>query len=168
MVHYPCLLKRGRPQLSVHEELAAAQRAAMKSGDKPTLNAIRQVETEVSVARAAPGFDGSIDDDDLYLRVIASYVRKMEKARREYLDLGDAGKDQADKLSYEVDYLSKWLPAEAFDEDEVRVLVREAIAELGVADAKQAGQVTGQVMRTADGLDGAVVNRLVREELGGA
>jgi hypothetical protein len=154
--------------LSVHEELVAEQRAAMKAGDKATVNAIRQVQTEVSVAKASPGFDTAIEDDDLYHQVIASYVKKMEKARREYLGLGDAGKDQADKLAFEVEYLSRWVSAEDFDADAARVLVQEAIAELGVADAKQAGLVTGHVMRSTEGLDGAVVNRLVREELDGA
>ena len=154
--------------MSVHEELVAEQRAAMRAGDKPTVNVIRQVETEVSVAKAAPGFDASTADDDLYLGVIAAYVKKMDKARREYVDLGDAGKDQADKLAFEIEYLSRWLPTSDFDEDAARQMVREAIVELGVDDPKQAGRVTGHVMRSAAGLDGAVVSRLVQEELGGA
>jgi uncharacterized protein YqeY len=154
--------------VSVHDELVSEQRAAMKAGDKPTVNVIRQVETEVAVAKAAPGFDPSTADDDLYRRVVASYVKKMDKARLEYLELGDPGRDQAAKLAFEVEYLSRWLSDEEFDEEAARVLVRETIDELGVTEPKQAGRVTGHVMRSTEGLDGAVVNRLVREELGEA
>ena len=152
--------------MSIHEELVADQRAAMKSGDKATLNVIRQVETEVSVARAAAGFDDSTDEDELYASVIGAYVKKMDKARREYVELGEAGQAQADKLAFEVSYLSRWLPDADADRDEVRALVRSAIAELGADDPKLAGQVTGHVMRHHDGLDGSVVNQIAREELG--
>ena len=45
-------------------------------------------------------------------------------------------------------------------------MVRFAIAELKANDPKMIGRVIGQVMKSAKGLDGALVNRLVREELG--
>lgn len=154
--------------VSIHDELVSEQRAAMKAGDKATVSVIRQVETEVAVAKAAPGFDRSTADDDLYHQVVAAYVKKMDKARLEYLELGDPGRDQAAKLAFEVEYLSRWLPDAAFDEEGTRVLVKEAIDELGLRDPTQAGRVTGHVMRNTEGLDGAVVNRLVREELGQA
>ena len=49
---------------------------------------------------------------------------------------------------------------------EVRAIVREAIAELGVKDAKQAGRVVGHIMKSGrEGLDGKLVNQLVRAEL---
>jgi uncharacterized protein YqeY len=46
--------------------------------------------------------------------------------------------------------------------------VREAIEELGVtADEKAAGRVTGHLMKQrGKDLDGALVSRVVREELG--
>ena len=152
--------------MSIHEELVAAQREAMKSGDKAVVNVIRQVESEVSVAKTAPGFDAATDDDEVYLSVMAGYVKKMNKARREYESLGEAGQAQADKLAFEVDYLSRWLPDTDADEAAIQQAVREAIAELGADDPKLAGQVTGHVMRNHDGFDGAVVNRVAREELG--
>jgi len=151
--------------VTIHDEFVTERHSAMKAGEKAKVNAIRQVESEVSVARAAKGFDGATDEDDLYRSVIAAYVKKMDKARREYLDLGDAGSEQAAKLGYEVEYLSGWLPDDGVDEEAVRQLVRTAIAELAVTDPKMAGRVTGHVMGRNRGLDGSVVNRLVREEL---
>jgi len=150
--------------MSIHSELRDELVAAMRAGDKARVNVIRQVETEVAVAKAAPGFSGQIDDD-LYLRTIASYVKKMDKARQEYEGIGERGRDHAARLAFEVGYLGRWLP-KTLGETETRSLVRTAIAELGASDAKAAGRVIGRVMQSADGLDGGLVNRLVREELG--
>ena len=151
--------------MNIKEELAAELREAMKAQDGPRRDVIRQIETEVAVARSEPGFDREVDDD-LYRDVIGSYVKKMEKARQEYLEVGERGEAMAAKLRFEVEYLSRWLP-EKLDEEATRVLVREAIAELGVAsDEKAAGRVTGQLMKLhGKDLDGGLVNRLVREEL---
>lgn len=150
--------------MSIQDQLKTELIDAMRVRDKPRINVIRQIETEVAVARSAPGFTGEVDDD-LYLATITSYVKKMEKARQEFLSAGDRGAEQAEKLAYEVDYLKRWLPAVA-GEDETRALVRAAIAELQVDDPKMAGRVTGHVMKNGAGLDGSLVSQIVREELG--
>ncbi len=153
--------------MTIAEELAAELRDAMKSGDRLRRDVIRQIQTEVATARTQAGFSAKVDDD-FYRRVIASYVKKMDKSRHEYEELGERGKEMADKLAFEVEYLSRWLPKK-LGEEETRRLVREAIAELGVAgDEKAAGRVTGHLMKSrGKDLDGGLVNRLVGEELSG-
>jgi len=129
------------------------------------MDVIRQVETEVARARTEPGFRGEVDDA-LYQRVISAYCKKMEKARLEFEAAGERGRPQAEKLAWEIEYLGRWQPR-TLDEAATRELVRAVIAELGAADPKMAGRVIGQVMKAAAGpIDGALVNRLVREELG--
>lgn len=151
--------------MSIEQELAAELRDALKQGDKPRAAVIRQVETEVSRARSEPGFRGEVDDG-LYRDVIASYVKKMDKAREEYEGYGEKGASRAAALAFEIEYLGRWLP-ETLGEEETRALVDAAIAELGVDDPKMAGRVVGHVMKSgAEGLDGALVNRLAREALG--
>ncbi len=151
--------------MSIREELASELRDAMRAQDAPRRDVIRQIETEISVARSEPGFSGELDDD-LYRRVIGAYVKKMDKTRQEYLDVGERGAAMAAKLGYEVEYLSRWLP-QKLDEAQTRDLVKKTIHDLGVAaDEKAAGRVTGQLMKEhGKDLDGALVNRLVREEL---
>jgi hypothetical protein len=151
--------------MSIREELASELRDAMRAKDGPRRDVIRQIETEISVARSEPGFSGELDDD-LYRRVIGSYVKKMDKTRQEYLEVGDRGEAMAAKLGYEVEYLSRWLP-QKLDEGQTRDLVRKTIQDLGVAgDEKAAGRVTGQLMKEhGKDLDGGLVNRLVREEI---
>jgi uncharacterized protein YqeY len=150
--------------MSIHEEFVAELRDAMRSGDKPRVNVVRQIETEITYAKTAPGFSGEVDDD-LYLRVIRSYVKKMDKARGEYEAAGERGRDNAAKLAYEIEYLSRWVPA-ALSEDETRALVRDTIAAVGAEDVKQTGLVIGRVMKSGAAVDGTVVSRIVREELG--
>jgi len=150
--------------MSIQQELADELRAAMKARDTARSDVIRQVETEVSVAKSAPGFKGTVDDD-LYKKTIVGYVKKMEKARREYEALGERGAEHAAKLAYEVEYLSRWTP-KLPDEDETRSIVKSAIVELEVDDPKMAGRVMGHIMKSGVELDGGLVNRLVREELG--
>ena len=153
--------------MTIQEELAAELRDAMKSKDAPRRDAIRQVQTEVATAKSQPDFEGTVDDA-FYQKVIASYVKKMEKSRSEYADLGERGEAMAEKLAYEVEFLSQWLP-QKLGEEESRRLVRDAIAELGVSgDEKAAGRVTGHLMKSGSkDLDGGLINRLVREELSG-
>lgn len=151
--------------MTIEEQLAAELREAMKAKDAPRRDVIRQVQTEVSTAKSDPGFSGEVDDD-LYRKVITSYVKKMDKSRSEYLSYGERGRAMADKLGFEIEYLSRWLPAK-MAEPETRSLVRATIAGLGVAgDLKAAGRVTGALMKAhGSELDGAVVSRVVAEEL---
>ncbi len=150
--------------MTIREELAAELRVAMKTRDQARIDVIRLVATEISVAKSAPGFNGDVDDD-LYRATIVSYVKKMDKARKEFEGLGERGAEQAAKLAYEVEYLSRWTP-NLLGEEETRTIVRAAIAELGVDDPKMTGRVMGHIMKTGAELDGGMVNRLVREELG--
>ena len=150
----------------VQTELREELKDAMRKRDQDRVDVIRQVETEVSVAKTAPGFKGEVDDA-LYRRVIAAYCKKMEKAKQEYDQLGDRGREMASKLGFELTYLARWLP-QKLSEEETRELVRRAIAELGVAGPKSLGKVVGHIMKQGlPDLDGALVNRLAREELGG-
>ena len=152
--------------MSVKNQIRAELVDAMKSGDRLRRDAIRSVQAEIQRRRTAPGFSGSGEEDDFYREVIGSYVKKMRKSAAEYATMGDRGKDMARKLSYEVDYLSRWLPSR-LSEDESRHLVRAAIASLGVAGRPGArGRVMGHIMKThRQQVDGGLVSRLVAEEL---
>lgn len=151
--------------MPIKDELETELRDAMRQKDARRRDVIRQIQTEVTMARSASGFKGEVDDD-LYRQVIASYVKKMQKALEEYREMGERGQQMADKLAWEVEYLDRWLP-DLLGEDATRELVREAIAELGAAgDPKATGKVIGYVMAEhSDEVDGSLVARLTWEEL---
>jgi uncharacterized protein YqeY len=149
----------------IQQSLRSEYKEAMRARDQRRVDVIRQVETEIATATSAPGFAGEVDDE-LYLKVIASYCKKMDKARKEYAELGQRGAEMAEKLAFEVEYLSRWLP-QKLDEAATRELVQQTIAELGVSGPKMVGRVVGQIMKAHKGeVDGGLVNRLVREALG--
>ena len=150
--------------MSLQEQLKQDQVAAMRARDKATLNAIRSVQAEIATAKVAPGFSGEADDA-LYVKTIATYVKRIGKSRAEYEAMGERGVDQAAMLAFEIDYLDKYLP-KTLDEAATRDLVAAAIADMGADENTPAGKVIGAVMRSGESLDGALVNRIVQEELG--
>lgn len=150
--------------MSIKDELSEELKDAMRARDRVRLDAIRQINSEIGRKTTEPGFRGPADDD-LYREVIAAYTRKMGKAVEEYEGYGERGAETAAKLRAEIEFLQRWLP-EAPSDEEVAAVVDRAIAELGVEDPKQAGRVIGHVMKSNPGLDGATVNRVVRERLG--
>ncbi len=150
--------------MGVRDELSTELRAAMKAGDKPRVAAARQIQTMVAQARSEPGFGGEVDDA-LYLDVIKSYVKTIQKSREEYLGYGERGAAYAEQLAAEIEFLERWLP-QTLGEDETRAVVDEAIAELGAAEPKDAGRVIGSIMKSGrQDLDGRLVARLVKERL---
>lgn len=151
---------------TIAEQLDAELKDAMRAKDAARRDVIRQIRAEVGVARSAPGFDKD-EGDDFYRAVIGSYVKKMQKSLAEYEGLGERGQEMAEKLRFEVDYLSRWLPSK-LDDAATAELVDRTIGDLGVAgDPSAAGRVIGAIMKDhKDEVDGALVNRIVRERLG--
>ena len=147
--------------MAISDDLSAALKEAMKAKDKPKLDAIRQIQTEVAKKKAEKGEEAT---DELVLGVISSYVKKMTKAVEEYQSLGDRGLEMAEKIQFEIDFLSGWLP-EQLSEEEVVTIIDEVLTEMGDVDMSQMGKIIGAVMAKADGLDGSVVSKLVREKI---
>lgn len=95
---------------------------------------------------------------------VVEVIRKAIKRRRESVEMYEqaARHELAAVERREAEALEVWLPAAPSD-DEVRAAVREAIA----GGAKAIGGVMGKVMPRFKGrLDGTVINRIAREELG--
>ena len=147
--------------MALIDDLSTALKEAMKAKDKPKLDAIRPVQTEIAKKKAEKGEEAT---DALVLNVISSYVKKMIKAVEEYNSLGDRGVEMASKIQYEIDYLSEWLP-EQLSEEEVSKIIDDVLSEMGDVDMSQMGKIIGAVMAKADGLDGSTVSRLVREKI---
>jgi uncharacterized protein YqeY len=147
--------------MAIIDDLSTALKEAMKSKEKTKLDAIRQVQTEVAKKKAEKGEEAT---DELVLGVITSYVKKMNKAVEEYESLGDRGVEMAKKIQGEIDFLSTWLPEQLTDE-EVAKIVDEVLSEMGDVDMSQMGKIIGAVMAKADGLDGSIVSKIVREKI---
>jgi len=137
----------------LQSELNVARKAKDKDAVLLLGTVLSEVKNrEIEVRRA-------LTDED-----VVEVIRKAIKRRRESVELYDkAGRQELALIERrEADALEVWLPAAPSD-DEVRAAVRAAIA----AGATNIGVVMGKVMPQFKGrLDGSVINRIAREELG--
>ena len=147
--------------MALADDLSSALKEAMKAKDKPKLDAIRQIQTEIAKKKSEKGEEVN---DELVLGVISSYVKKMAKAVDEYKSLGEKGEEMANKIKFEIDFLTTYLP-EQLSEEEVEKIVDDVLAELGDMDMSQMGRVIGAVMAKGDGIDGSIVSKIVKGKL---
>lgn len=150
--------------MTIENELTTQLKAAMKSKDTETLQAIRQLKSKVQEAVNDPKFAGEVDDE-LYRKVIQSYVGSLRKGIAELEAGGERSKELRQRYQREIDLFATWLPQLA-GEDETRRLVKAALDELGVRDPKQSGRVMGHLMKSHRArLDASLTRRLVDEVL---
>src|SRR4051794_30909321 len=98
---------------------------------------------------------------------VTTILTKEVKSRRESVDAYEkAGREElAEKERQEGAILSEFLP-QALGEDELRDMVRAAVAETGASTPRDLGKVMGVLSpRTKNRADGKVVSSMVAEEL---
>jgi uncharacterized protein len=137
--------------------LQGALNGARKAQDKPKVLLLGTVLSEIKNREIEA--KRALTDDD-----VIEVIRKAIKRRRESVEMYEQGGrgELAANERQEAEALEVWLPAAPSDE-EVRAAVREAIA----GGATAIGAVMGKVMPRFKGrLDGSVINRIAKEELG--
>ena len=150
--------------MSIETQIGDQLKEAMRQKDQQTADCIRMIKTKHMERRTAAGFKGPLDDA-LWLDVISAYQKQLKKARDEYAALGDKGAGFLPQLDFEIQFCAKFLPKTA-GEDEVRAVVKETVARMGVTDPKQSGKVMGEIMKTRKGVfDPQMVKRLVEETI---
>ena len=137
---------------------------AIKAKDARTADVVRMLKTKIQERRTAKGFSGEVDDA-LVIDVMGNYRKQLQKAVAEFEKVGERGAPQAAALRFEIEFCERYLP-KTMDEAAVRALVRERIGALGITDAKQAGRLVGDVMKTHKGqVEAADVKRIAEELL---
>ena len=146
--------------MSLSDRLQAALKDAMRDRDE-----LRRETLRMAIAAAYNAEKQArrpLTEDEL-VGVLAREV----KTRRESVDAYEkAGRPElAEKERAEVGILSGFLPAQ-MSEDDLRELVRHAIAETGATSARDLGRVMGILApRTRGRADGKVVSGIVAQEL---
>ena len=149
--------------MSLEATLREQLTAAMKAKDSKTANLIRMINTKVMERRTAKGFSGTVDDA-LILDVIATYKKSMEKARADYANAGERGKEQLAEIDFEVEWCSKFLP-QGLSEAELRDAVAKVVSELPAKDPKMAGRVIGAIKKQFGDRADAQLTKKIAEEL---
>ena len=138
--------------------------ASIKAKDLKTANLIRMINTKIMERRTAKGFTGEVDDA-LVLDVLNTYKKSMEKARVDYVNAGERGKEQVAELDFEIAWCSKFLP-QGMSEAELRDAVAKVVAELPAKDPKMAGRVIGAIKKQfGDRADAQLAKKLADELL---
>lgn len=127
---------------------------------KSVLRMLLSAITYFEIQKGGAGY-GATDED------VLSVVEKQIKQRKDSIEQFEKAERQelADKERQEMAILEKYLP-EQMSEEEIRVLVKEAIQQTGAITPADLGKVMGALMpKTKGKADGTVVSRIVREEL---
>jgi uncharacterized protein YqeY len=148
----------GPPQQRIEAEV----KAALKSGDKLRLQTLRLLLGELKNERIKRGAE--VDEAGF-----VALVRKAIKQREEAATQFRAGQrpELAAKEESEAAILAGFLPAAA-DEGEIRSAIAALIAERGLSGPQAIGPIMKEMLaRFGTSADGATLNRIARELLGG-
>jgi uncharacterized protein YqeY len=138
--------------------------AAMKSKDAGTLSTLRMLKTALMEAKTKKPKDTPLGSEEA-IEVLQRYAKKRREAIEEFRKVGR--EDLVASEEQEIRVTTRYLP-QGLDDDQIRVLIREAVAKTGAAGPKDMGKVIGAVMGQARGrVEGGTVSRLVKEILGG-
>jgi uncharacterized protein len=142
--------------VSLIEQVKADTAAAMKSGDKERVQALRLITNELQKAAKE-----SSDGDE------TAVLQRERKRRLEAAEAYDeAGRDDlAAGERREAEIIEQYMPEQLSDE-ELHAIVGDAVAESGATSPKEMGKVMSLVMPKVQGrADGKRVSSLVREKL---
>ncbi|MBI1868510.1 MAG: GatB/YqeY domain-containing protein [Methylocystis sp.] len=149
----------------MRERFTADLKAAMKSGDKLRVGALRLVSAALKDRDIeARGQGKSVTEGD-----ILALLQKMIKSRQESFEIFEkAGRtDLADQERGEIEVISSYLPAQ-LSEAEVADAVKAAIAETGAASIKDMGKVVAVLKaKYAGRMDFAKASAVAKAALSG-
>jgi uncharacterized protein YqeY len=144
--------------MSLLERVQADTTAAMKSGDRERVNALRLISNELQKAHKEAS--GSETDE----------VAVLQRERKRRLEAAEAYReaareDLADGEEQEAALIATYMP-EQLSDDELHAIVGDAVAESGASSPKEMGKVMSLVMPRVQGrADGKRVSAVVKEKL---
>jgi uncharacterized protein len=147
---------------TLKERITDDMKAAMRSGEKERLGAIRMITAAIKQREV----DERISLDDVQ---VLSVLEKMIKQRKESLEQFKAGnrQDLADKEAAEITLLQGYMPSQ-LSAAELDALINEAVAATGAASIKDMGKVMGLIKAKAQGrADMGAVGAKIKAKLGG-
>ena len=144
------------------ETITNGWKEAMKSGDalrKDTLSSLRAAIKKAEIDART----GTELDEGARQSIIDREAKKRRESIEEYTKAGRL--DLAEKEKAELDIIAEFLPQQMND-DELLVVVRDSIAEVGASTPKDMGKVMGVLVpKIAGKADGKKASGLVKELL---
>lgn len=144
--------------MSLEQTIMADLKAAMLAKNEAGLRSIRAIKSAILLAKTSAGGKELTADDEVKM------LQKLVKQRQESIEiyLKQGREDLAGPEQEEVAIISKYLP-QMMSEDEIRVVVQEAIASTGASSPQEMGKVMGVVTKQLGGkADNKIVSALVK------
>jgi hypothetical protein len=146
------------------ERLNDDLKSALKSRDEFRVGVLRMMIAKVKDLQIEQGRATPLTDEQV-IGVLATYAKQRQEAAETFAQAGRP--DVHDRELRERDIVLAYLPRQ-LDDDAVRTVLREIIAQTGAGSARDLGKVMGPAMARLKGqADGSRVQQLVRELLGG-
>ena len=147
--------------MSLKNRLLEDMKIAMKEKDSIKKNTVQMVRS--AVLQVEKDNKVTLDDDGI-IEVIAKEVKKRKDSLPDFEKSGR--QDLVDALKAEIDVLLGYLPQQ-LTEEELEVIVRQAVADTGAASAKDMGKIMQAVMPQVKGrADGKLINQIAKRILG--
>ncbi|MBR5893190.1 MAG: GatB/YqeY domain-containing protein [Bacteroidaceae bacterium] len=149
--------------MTIFDTISNAIKEAMKAQDKVALATLRNIKKVLLEAKTAPGANDTVSDETA-IRIIQKLVKQGRESAELYQSQNRI--DLAQEELAQVAVMEKYLP-EQMSEEEVRAIVKEIIAELGVSTPQEMGKVMGTATkRLAGKADGRTISAIVKGLLG--
>ncbi len=149
----------------MREKMSADLKAAMKSGDRQKVDALKLINAALKDKDIeARGAGKTVSEDD-----VLALLQKMIKSRQESLDIYEKNNrpELADKERGEIAVISSYLPQQLSDA-EVAEAISSAVAELGATSIKDMGKVVAALKAKYTGrMDFAKASAAVKTALSG-
>jgi hypothetical protein len=148
--------------MSLFDQVSADIVTAMKSRDKVTLEALRNVKKSFLEAKTAPGANDTLTDDAA-LKILQKLVKQGKDSAAIYTE--QSRPDLAEAELAQVSVMERYLPA-ALTDEELTAALRDIIASIGATGPKDMGRVMGIATKQLAGkAEGRAISAKVKELL---
>ena len=147
--------------MTLKDQIQEDVKIAMRARDQKRLTALRLITSAIKQIEV----DERIEVDDT---IVLNVLGKMVKQRKESLDqyVKAEREDLAAQERYELELLAPYLP-EALSDEEVAVLIKQAVADTGATGMQDMGTVMAKLKDQIQGrADMKAVSSAVRAQLG--
>lgn len=123
--------------MGLREQLKDDMKVAMRSRDQERVSVIRLLIAAIKNKEIEKGKDTILADEDVLMLIVTAAKQRRESITQ----FKNAGRDElSEKESRELQVLLSYLP-EPLSEEALREKVKAAIAETGITEMKEMGQV---------------------------
>lgn len=147
--------------MSLQANVTTAMKAAMKDKNQTALAALRAIKSEILLAKTSGGSDELTEEDEI--KILSKLVKQRKDSasifsEQNRSDLAEPELDQAE-------IISQFLPAQ-LDEDAIKKVVEQVIADTQAKGMKDMGKVMGIVNKQLAGqADGKTISTIVKANL---